>query len=172
MECNKCGNMIPEDSTFCPKCGNSLKSRKKMLKISLGILILILVGVILTTAYIFYNNSSNVSKLDEVDMITAQRIVSYHDKIFEYYGFTSACVVEGLYDKEDQKLYLKYEDDGVSVTFKGIDEKTIYLSVKNGKVNMNETEIKDFHRYKGKSNYIYFTGEEYIKFLHSQGLYW
>lgn len=52
MECKNCGKEIPEDSTFCPNCGNPInsieKSKKKfeLKNLSLkSILVIIAVGI-------------------------------------------------------------------------------------------------------------------------------
>ena len=53
---------------------------------------------------------------------------------------------------------------------KSIEE--LHKLLKEGKVNSKETEINNFSKYKGISDYIYFTGKEYIDFIHAQGLNW
>ena len=32
MVCEKCGAQLDEDCVFCPKCGNKINAKKKMLK--------------------------------------------------------------------------------------------------------------------------------------------
>ena len=60
MKCGRCGNIVPEDTIFCPKCGKRLKVKVKRngLKYILCALIIFLIGTIFTTIYIYVGNDS------------------------------------------------------------------------------------------------------------------
>lgn len=115
-----------------------------------------------------YNNimeSEKNVKLEDVDAITANRLVNYHKDIFTYCGLLSRCVTEGIYNTESKNLYLNSVNDGSLI----LNVKTLYVYVEDGNVHTIKDEVMDFNEYKNNDENIYFTGDEYVKLLNSYG---
>ena len=142
MYCNKCNSNIPNDSDFCPICGNKIeekKEEKKTISISFEkaivlfiIGIIIIIGTIATFVYYIINNDN--IKENEIDSINGNQNVKEQDSqysinknnIYEEYK----KVLE-IFNKEADKINSQ-DPSGIGV-----------MDFQYGLVDINNDNIKE-----------------------------
>ncbi|MBP3831958.1 MAG: zinc ribbon domain-containing protein [Clostridia bacterium] len=157
MKCNKCNSNIPNDSEFCPICGNKIdkiKEEKKTISISFNKIIIGILGllilIVIISSILFIKIKSNNS--NEVDSINSNQNVKEQDsqysinrnKIYEEYK-----IILDMYNKEAEENNLQNPDSIET------------MDVQYGLVDIDNDNIEELIIFTGTYNvdyqYIFYT---------------
>lgn len=184
MNCNKCGNVIPENSSFCFFCGTPIEQPKpkKKKKIFWGVvfltLLLIISGVLIMVLKPWERDEKSVNSNDPVENVVKIFFEALKDK--DEKALTSTLyplIVNGYmaWDWDDEGyegLYKKYEEDvyhdddiaQVKLTSYSIDKvekldaEYVKKAIKGMESDPNYVVIKEIYEVYGK--YYLYNSEE------------
>lgn len=155
MKCEKCGNKISKDSTFCNKCGKKSKKEMRQKKKSNSIIFIILLFVIILSITIRLININRIKKEEQ-----EKKEIQIKNDIEDFYESSSLLYLQMRFSNSDlieieNKIsknwynyiyYGKYKNPNDAIK-KALDNKKGYIENLNFRLNSINEEYKKIQTY-------------------------